>query len=55
MDNPTTPAISATGLRKSYGRIAGHDLIGEPDAVRELIGVTGQFSAVDNLLTGQEA
>ena len=26
----------------------------DPDAVRALIGVTGQFSAVDNLLTGEE-
>jgi ABC-2 type transport system ATP-binding protein len=34
--------------------VAGHDVIREPDAVRELIGVTGQFSAVDKLLTGQE-
>jgi ABC-2 type transport system ATP-binding protein len=93
-------AISATGLRKSYGdnlvldgvdlhvpegtifgllgpngagkttvvqilstligadsgdvRVAGHDLAQEPDAVRAAIGVTGQFSAVDNLLTGEE-
>ena len=99
----TTPswlAISATGLRKSYGdqvvlngidlavpegtifsllgpngagkttvvqilstlisadggelHVAGHDLATEPDAVRAAIGVTGQFSAVDNLLTGTE-
>jgi len=35
-------------------RITGHDLAAEPDAVRAEIGVTGQFSAVDNLLTGQE-
>jgi ABC-2 type transport system ATP-binding protein len=35
-------------------RVAGHDLAGEPAAVRAAIGVTGQFSAVDNLLTGQE-
>src|SRR5579862_1039121 len=35
-------------------RIAGHDLTHEPDAVRAVIGVTGQFSAVDNLLTGEE-
>jgi ABC-2 type transport system ATP-binding protein len=35
-------------------RVAGHDLTDEPDAVRAAIGVTGQFSAVDNLLTGQE-
>ena len=33
-------------------RVAGHDLAAEPDAVRAAIGVTGQFSAVDNLLTG---
>jgi ABC-2 type transport system ATP-binding protein len=35
-------------------RVAGHDLAREPDAVRSVIGVTGQFSAVDNLLTGEE-
>ncbi|HEX6480952.1 MAG TPA: ATP-binding cassette domain-containing protein [Ktedonobacteraceae bacterium] len=35
-------------------RVAGHDLVREPDAVRAAIGVTGQFSAVDNLLTGEE-
>jgi ABC-2 type transport system ATP-binding protein len=35
-------------------RVAGHDLSREPDAVRAAIGVTGQFSAVDNLLTGEE-
>jgi ABC-2 type transport system ATP-binding protein len=35
-------------------RVAGHDVAREPDAVRAAIGVTGQFSAVDNLLTGHE-
>ena len=35
-------------------RIAGHDVVTDPDGVRALIGVTGQFSAVDNLLTGAE-
>jgi ABC-2 type transport system ATP-binding protein len=35
-------------------RVAGHDLAREPDAVRSAVGVTGQFSAVDNLLTGEE-
>ncbi|WP_300015064.1 ATP-binding cassette domain-containing protein [Pseudonocardia sp.] len=35
-------------------RVAGHDLAREPDAVRAAIGVTGQFSAVDGLLTGRE-
>ncbi len=34
--------------------VAGHDLAADPGAVRAAIGVTGQFSAVDNLLTGQE-
>ena len=96
----TRPAISVTGLRKSFGdkvvldgidltvtegsifsllgpngagkttvvhilstlitadageiQVAGHDLAGDPDGVRAAIGVTGQFSAVDNLLTGEE-
>jgi ABC-2 type transport system ATP-binding protein len=35
-------------------RVAGHDVAREPDAVRAAIGVTGQFSAVDGLLTGEE-
>jgi ABC-2 type transport system ATP-binding protein len=35
-------------------RVAGHDVAREPDSVRAAIGVTGQFSAVDNLLTGVE-
>jgi ABC-2 type transport system ATP-binding protein len=43
--------ISADGGSAS---VAGHDLTSEPDAVRAAIGVTGQFSAVDNLLTGRE-
>lgn len=34
--------------------VAGFDLFREPNAVRAVIGVTGQFSAVDSLLTGQE-
>jgi ABC-2 type transport system ATP-binding protein len=35
-------------------RVAGHDVAAEPDSVRAVIGVTGQFSAVDGLLTGRE-
>ncbi len=35
-------------------QVAGHDIAREPDAVRGLIGVTGQFSAVDALFTGEE-
>ncbi|WP_433345360.1 ATP-binding cassette domain-containing protein [Micromonospora sp. CA-111912] len=52
----TTVKILSTLIQADGGsaRIAGHDLAAEPDAVRAAIGVTGQFSAVDNLLTGQE-
>ncbi|MFC8848167.1 ATP-binding cassette domain-containing protein [Micromonospora sp. NPDC057141] len=52
----TTVRILSTLLRADAGdvRVAGHDLGREPDAVRAAIGVTGQFSAVDNLLTGEE-
>jgi ABC-2 type transport system ATP-binding protein len=35
-------------------RVAGHDVVDDPDSVRASIGVTGQFSAVDDLLTGRE-
>ncbi|MFD8293885.1 ABC transporter ATP-binding protein, partial [Streptomyces lavendulae] len=98
--HPSPAAISATGLRKSYGdktvldgidlnipagsvfallgpngagkttavkilstlitpdagqaRVGGHDLATSPQAVRAAIGVTGQFSAVDGLITGEE-
>ncbi|MBJ8346626.1 ATP-binding cassette domain-containing protein [Antrihabitans sp. YC2-6] len=100
MTTTRQPAISATGLRKSFGdqqvlagidlnvaagsifsllgpngagktttvqilstlvaadggdvRVAGHDLAHEPAAVRAAIGVTGQYSAVDDVLTGEE-
>jgi ABC-2 type transport system ATP-binding protein len=43
--------ITADGGRL---RVAGHDPAKDPGAVRAAIGVTGQFSAVDNLLTGTE-
>ena len=43
--------ISADG---GHALVAGHDLSLEPDAVRAAIGVTGQFSAVDKFLTGEE-
>jgi ABC-2 type transport system ATP-binding protein len=66
-----TSAITAAGLRKSYGTqtvlegidldiaagtvtVAGHDLARDPDGVRATIGLTGQFEAVDGLLTGEE-
>jgi ABC-2 type transport system ATP-binding protein len=96
----TTPAITATGLRKAFGgqpvldgvdlavptgtvlallgpngagktttvrilctqlppdggtvSVAGHDLRTDAEGIRASIGVTGQFSAVDTLLTGRE-
>ncbi|MGC9443301.1 ABC transporter ATP-binding protein, partial [Streptomyces sp. WG5] len=43
--------ITADGGR---ARVAGHDLAADPQAVRAAIGVTGQFSAVDGLITGEE-
>ncbi|WEH43567.1 ATP-binding cassette domain-containing protein [Streptomyces sp. AM 2-1-1] len=97
---PSPAAVSAVGLRKSYGdktvldgidlripagsvfallgpngagkttvvkilstlvtadagqaQVAGHDLAAAPQTVRAAIGVTGQFSAVDGLITGEE-
>ena len=100
VNKPGRLAISATGVRKSYGskvvldgidlsvgegtifallgpngagkttmvqilstlipadsgqvEVAGHDLVAQAATVRAEIGVTGQFSAVDDLLTGEE-
>ncbi|MFJ8976176.1 ATP-binding cassette domain-containing protein [Streptomyces sp. NPDC102282] len=97
---PSSVAVSAVGLRKSYGdktvldgvdlripagsvfallgpngagkttvvkilstlisggggqaQVGGHDVAASPEAVRGVIGVTGQFSAVDGLITGEE-
>ncbi|MEI5135239.1 ATP-binding cassette domain-containing protein [Streptomyces libani] len=52
----TTVQILSTLIPATAGqaRVAGHDLVREADAVRAAIGVTGQFSAVDNLLTARE-
>ena len=52
----TTVQILSTLIGADGGEVsvAGHDLAREPDAVRDAIAVTGQFSAVDNLLTGEE-
>ncbi|MGW2421015.1 ATP-binding cassette domain-containing protein [Streptomyces sp. NPDC001709] len=43
--------ISADG---GQAQVAGHDIATSPDGVRAAIGVTGQFSAVDGLITGEE-
>src|SRR5215813_2143637 len=53
----TTTVNVLTTLMKADGgtvRVAGHDVATETKAVRAVIGVTGQFAAVDELLTGQE-
>ena len=53
----TTTVNVLTTLIKADGgtaRVAGHDVATETRAVRAAIGVTGQFAAVDELLTGQE-
>lgn len=52
----TTVQILSTLIGYDDGAVsvAGHDLATDPDGVRASIGVTGQFSAVDNLLTGAE-
>jgi ABC transporter DrrB family efflux protein len=52
----TLVRILATLLTPDAGRaeVLGHDVVRNPVAVRELLGLTGQFAAVDELLTGQE-
>ena len=52
----TTVHILSTLITADGGDawIAGHHVTREPDAVRHLIGLTGQFSAVDKLFTGEE-
>ena len=52
----TTVNVLTTLLKADGGtvRVAGHDVAAAPKAVRAVVGVTGQFAAVDELLTGQE-
>ena len=52
----TTVHILSTLIPADGGeaQVAGHDVAAEADSVRAGIGVTGQFSAVDSLLTGEE-
>ncbi|MEV5439992.1 ATP-binding cassette domain-containing protein [Streptomyces sp. NPDC052682] len=54
----TTVKILSTLISPGPGsgeiRVGGHDLAADPQAVRAAIGVTGQFSAVDGLITGEE-
>ncbi|PSL43522.1 ABC-2 type transport system ATP-binding protein [Saccharothrix carnea] len=52
----TVVQILSTLIRADAGqvRVCGHDVARAPDRVRAAIGVTGQFSAVDDYLTGEE-
>jgi oleandomycin transport system ATP-binding protein len=52
----TAVRILATLLEADSGsaRVAGHDVAREPARVRELIGLTGQYASVDELLTGRQ-
>ena len=53
----TTAINVLTTLSRADGgtvRVGGHDVVREAKAVRKAIGVTGQFAAVDELLTGEE-
>ncbi|MDQ6885088.1 MAG: ATP-binding cassette domain-containing protein [Candidatus Dormibacteraeota bacterium] len=52
----TTVQILSTLIRPDAGEVevGGFELVHDADAIRSLIGVTGQFSAVDAFLTGEE-
>ena len=52
----TMVRILSTLITPDAGQVcvAGHDVLREPDDVRGVIGVTGQFSALDDLCTGLE-
>src|SRR3954470_878092 len=52
----TLVRVLATLLSPDQGRaeVFGHDVVHEAAAVRQLLGLTGQFAAVDEILTGRE-
>ncbi|WP_328428769.1 ATP-binding cassette domain-containing protein [Streptomyces sp. NBC_00443] len=52
----TAVRLLTTLLRPDAGsaRVAGHDLLRDPAAVRRSIGVTGQYASVDGELTGRQ-
>ncbi|MEV6737707.1 ATP-binding cassette domain-containing protein [Streptomyces sp. NPDC051104] len=52
----TAVRLLTTLLRPDAGsaRVAGHDLVREPDAVRRRIAVTGQYASLDGDLTGRQ-
>jgi oleandomycin transport system ATP-binding protein len=52
----TAIRVLSTLLQPTAGRAAvgGYDVVRQPREVRRLIGLTGQYAAVDELLSGQE-
>ncbi|MBM4420496.1 MAG: ATP-binding cassette domain-containing protein [Chloroflexi bacterium] len=52
----TTVRMLATLLRPDSGRasVGGHDVVRDAQAVRSIIGLSGQYAAVDENLTGRE-
>jgi len=52
----TTVRILATLLQADSGTasVGGFDVVTQPDQVRSVIGLTGQYAAVDEYLTGRE-
>ena len=52
----TTVRMMTTLTRPTSGtaRVAGHDVVADPDGVRRSMGLTGQTATVDELLTGVE-
>jgi oleandomycin transport system ATP-binding protein len=52
----TAVRVLATLLRPDAGRalVGGHDVVREAHQVRQLIGLTGQYASVDEMLTGTE-
>ncbi|GAB2595639.1 ATP-binding cassette domain-containing protein [Kribbella endophytica] len=52
----TTVRVLTTLMAPDAGsaRVLGHDVVKEADTVRRLVGLSGQYAAVDELLTGRE-
>jgi ABC-2 type transport system ATP-binding protein len=51
----TAVRVLSTLVRPDAGwaRVAGHDVVAEPHAVRQRIGLSGQYASVDDCLTGR--
>ncbi|MDX2974294.1 ATP-binding cassette domain-containing protein [Kribbella solani] len=52
----TTVRVLTTLMKPDAGtaRVLGHDVVKDADTVRSLVGLSGQYAAVDELLTGRE-